>query len=89
MFTMSDMGLVHLRSMHKLHGEVLERFLKGEHVQRHRQGLWNGIWTDLFIETTFLYYGQGPGILIGITQNEKAVHRWAMNLHICSRLMQI
>ena len=33
-------------------------------------------------------YGHGPGGLIGITMNEKAVHRWAMSLHICSRLMK-
>ena len=32
--------------------------------------------------------GYGPGGLIGITLNEKAVHRWAMSLHICSRLMK-
>ena len=29
-----------------------------------------------------------PGGLIGITLNEKAVHRWAMSLHICSRFMK-
>ena len=69
-------GLLSIRSMQKLYGEVLERFLKGEHVQCHRQGLWNGIllWTDMFIETTFMCYGHGPGGLIGITLNEKAVH---------------
>ncbi len=81
-------GLLYLRSMQKLHEEVLKRFLKGEHVQRHRQGLWNGIWMDMFIETTFMRYGHGPNGLIGITLNEKAVHKWAMNLHICSRLMK-
>ena len=78
-------GLIYLRSMQKLRGETLEGFLKGEHVQCHRQGLWNEIWTD---ETTFMNYGHGPGGLIGITLNEKAVHRWAMSLHICSRLMK-
>ena len=36
-------GLYYLRSMEKLHGDVLERFLKGEHVMRHKKGLWNGI----------------------------------------------
>ena len=30
----------------------------------------------------------GPGGLIGLTLNDIAVHRWAMNLHICSRLMK-
>ena len=49
--------------MQKLHGETLERFLKGEHVQRNRQGLWNGIWTDMFMETTFMYYGGAETLL--------------------------
>ena len=46
------------------------------------------IWTDLFIETIFMHYGHRPGGLIGITLNEKAVHRWAVSLHTCSRLMK-
>ena len=33
-------------------------------------------------------YRNGPGGFIGLTLNEKAVHRWAMSLHICSRLMK-
>ena len=73
--------------MQKLHGETLEIDLKGEHVQRHRQGLWNGIWTDMFIDTSFMRCGASGGF-IGTTLNEKAVHRWAMSLHICSRLMK-
>ena len=81
-------GSLYIRSMHKLHEEVQERFLKGKHVQCHRQGLLYGIWTDMFMETTFMCYGHGPGGLIGIMLNEKAVNRWAMSQHICSRLMK-
>ena len=33
-------------------------------------------------------YGHGTDGLIGITLNEKAVHRWAMSLHNCSRLVK-
>ena len=29
------------------------------------------IWTDKFIETTFMHYEHGPGGLIGLTLNEK------------------
>jgi hypothetical protein len=45
-------------------------FLRGEHVMRHKAGLWNGIWSDMFIETTFMRYGHGPGGLICITLNQ-------------------
>ena len=84
-------GLYYLRSMEKLLPEVVARFLKGEHVMRHRPGLWNAIWSDMFIETnesTFMRYGHGPGGLIGITLNPGAQKRWALSLHICSRLMK-
>ena len=31
-------------------------------------------------------YGHGPGGIVGILLNEHALCRWALNLHICSRL---
>ncbi|KAG0720296.1 hypothetical protein GWK47_048801 [Chionoecetes opilio] len=47
-------GLYYLRSMEKLPKELASQFLKGQHVMRHKPGLWNGIWSDIFIETTFM-----------------------------------
>ena len=41
--------------------------MKGFHVMRHVKGLWNGIWSDMFIETTFIRYGHGKPGIIGIT----------------------
>ena len=81
-------GLYYLRSMECLPSEVLARFLKGEHVMRHQTGLWNGMWSDMFIETTFMRYGHGPGGLIGITLKPSALKHWALSLHICSRLIK-
>ena len=66
-----------MRSIESLAGTVLEKFLKGEHVIRYKPGLWNAIWSDMFIETTFMRYGHAPGGLTGITLNEHAVARWA------------
>ena len=51
--------LCYLRAMEALPEEVLVRFMKGEHVMRH-----HGLWSDMFIETTFMRYGDAPnGIL--------------------------
>ena len=33
-------------------------------------------------------YRHGPGGIVGITLNEHALSRWALNLHICSRLIK-
>ena len=60
-------GLYYLRSMEALPANVLEYFMKGAHVMRHRPRLWNGLWSDMFIETTFMRYGHGKAGIIGIT----------------------
>ena len=58
--------------------------MRGEHVTRHQRGIWNGMWTDMYIETTFMRYGHGPGGIVGITLNKNALCRWALTLHMCS-----
>ena len=72
--------------MHRLPDDVLEKFLKGEHVMRHNPGLWNGIWSAMFIETTFMRYGKGPGGIVGVMLKASTVKRWALSLHIISRI---
>ena len=65
---------------------VLKRFINGEHVMRHNRGVWNGIWSDMFIETTFMRYGKGPGGLVGVTLKPSTIKRWALSLHTTSRV---
>ena len=79
-------GLYYLRSMQSLHTDVQEQFMSGNHVMRHKSGIWNGIWSDMFIETTFMRYGHGPGGIIGITLEPGTLTRCALSRHICSRL---
>ena len=81
-------GLYYLSSMERLPDDILVQFMKGEHVMRHQAGIWNGMWSDMFIETTFMRYGHGPGGLVGITLNAAAMKRWALSLHTCSQLVK-
>ena len=46
------------------------------------------MWSDMFIKTTFMCYGHGPGGLVGITLNAAAMKRWALSLHTCSQLVK-
>ncbi len=55
-------GVVYLRTMECLPDSVYEHFMKGHHVVHLRAGLWNGIWSDMGIETTWMKKGHGPGI---------------------------
>ena len=68
--------------MEKLLQDVEERFMKCEHIMRHQKGLWNAIWQDIFIATTFMRYGKDPAGLIGVTLKPEAVQKWTNSLHI-------
>ena len=46
-FNYSRYGLCYINSMEKLPHETLESFMKGEHVTRHKSGIWNSIWSDM------------------------------------------
>ena len=81
-------GLYYLRSMEGMPSEVRDRFMKGEHVMHHIPGVWNGIWSDMFIETTFMRYGHSHGGIIGITLRPDTLKTWALGLHIRSKLVE-
>jgi len=79
-------GLYYLRSMEKLPDQVQSLFLKGQHVTRHIRGIWNGIWSDQFIESTFMRYGHSAGRITGITLKSNALKVWALSHHICCKI---
>lgn len=81
-------GLYYLMCMEKLPLDILEHFMKGGHVMRHQDGIWNGIWVDMLIETTFMRYGKGPGGLIGVTLNPETVKKWSLSLHTCNNILK-
>ena len=72
--------------MEQLPDDFLQMFLEGKHVMRHNPGIWNAIWSDMYIESTFMRYGHASGGLTGLTLKPSAVARWALSLHICSQL---
>ena len=81
-------GLYYLRSMEKLPPHVQSHFLHGPHVMRHIHGIWNGLWSDQFIESTFMRYGHSTGGIIGITLKPDALKIWALSRHFCCKMGQ-
>ena len=63
-------GMFYLRSMTSLPTEI--QFLQGQHTVRHVYGSSNSTWSDMFIESTFMWYGHSQGGLTGITLNDNA-----------------
>ena len=81
-------GLCYLLTMSRLPATILDPFLKGEHVMHHQQGIWNGIWSDMMIETSYMKFGKGPSGVIGVTTKPRTVQIWAKSQHSCSRILK-
>ena len=62
--------------------------MKGEHVIRHQEGYKNEVWSDMFIETTFVRYGKGSGGIVGVTLLSNIVKKWANSLHITTQILK-
>lgn len=45
----------------------------------HQAGLLNGIWSDIFIETTYMRYGHSPSEIFGSSLNESTRGVWAFS----------
>ena len=68
--------------MKKLPLKAFDSFLEGQHVLHLTDGIFNGIWSDMGIETTYMKHGKGPSGIIGITTNERAVRVWSNGHHL-------
>ena len=79
-------GILYLQRMERLPSEPLRRFRNGEHVIHLREGLWNGIWSDMGIETTYMKIGKGQTGIVGVTTNSRTVDIWANSHHICGEV---
>jgi len=60
-------GLYYLRTMEQLPDDARDCFLRGEHTMHHIPGIFNGIWSDMAIDTTFMHYGHGRSGIINVT----------------------
>ena len=80
-------GLYYLHTIEQLPREVRDHFLKGKHTMHHNPGIFNGIWSDMAIETTFMRYGHGRSGIIGLTLKPEAVKTWAFSMHACNSVL--
>ena len=80
-------GLYYLRSMQEMPSEVRKHFDNGEHTVHHTPGLFNGIWSDMAIEQTFMRYGKGRNGIVGITLKPSALKTWAYSIHTCNGIL--
>ena len=80
-------GLYYLRSMEAMPENIRQHFLNGQHTMHHNPGIFNGISSDMAIETTFMRYGHGQGGIIGITLKPETLKTWAYSLNTCNKVV--
>jgi len=64
--------------------EAEEFYLKGQHVCRHRDGVWNAVSSDQFGEQTYIRYGKARGGLVGLTLSPDQVAGWVLSNNVCN-----
>ena len=67
---------------------LLDQFLRGDHVLRHQHGIWNEIWSDMMIETSYMKFRNGPSGIIGKTTKPKTIQIWAKSQLSCNEVLQ-
>ena len=82
-FNYARYGLYYLREMEAMSEVVRQHFVKGEHTMHHNAGLFNGIWSDMAIETTFMRYGHGQSGIIGTILRPETLKTWAYRCILC------
>ena len=80
-------GLCYLRSMERIPGYIFDQFMEGQHVMRHQDGLFNSIWSDQMIETTYMKHRKGPSGIIGSKTKPKTLQIWAKSQHACTHIL--
>ena len=61
-------GIAYVQMMDNLPGNVWNPLMKQEHVVTLQDGLWNAIWMDMTIESTYMRMGIGPSGPISVGQ---------------------
>ncbi len=65
--------------------DLMKKLQNGAFV-RHIPGIYNSTWTDMFIETTYMWLGHGPAGVIGLATNWKQMVTWALSFATCGEL---
>ena len=76
--------LYYLRSSLVRPADVRSQFENGKHAIHHNPGIWNGIWSDMVIETTYM---RMDGVITGVALNDECVKTWTYGIHICSTIL--
>lgn len=70
-------GLYYLRSMESMSPELRKHFIAGEHAVYLSDGVFNGVWTDQGIESTYMKFGKGKKGIGRTALRPESQRQWA------------
>ena len=76
----------HVMDMIKHSPNTGQFFSDGSHVCRHKDGVWNAVFSDQFGEQTYIRYGKSRGGLVGLTLSPDQVSRWLLSYPVCNKV---
>ena len=77
---------LYVQWMQQLPKDLHCAFMKGQSSVHLRAGIYNGMWTDQFIECTWMRNGHGPSGVKGLATNDKQVKIWSLSAAVCGQL---
>ena len=77
----------YMMNIGNLPATIVKGFLEGNHVMRYQRGIWNGISSDMFIESTFMRFGHSKTGIVGSTLKQETTKVWALSRHVCGKLL--
>ena len=80
----SRYGTLYVEWMHSLPYDLHKAFMKGQLFVHLMAGIFNGIWTDQFIECTWMRHGHGLSGVIGMATDE---NQMKISMGACSELV--
>ena len=62
--------MLYVEWMNRLPDDLHKAYMKGQSSVHFTSALFNGIWTDMYIECTWMRHGHGPAGVTGLALNE-------------------
>ena len=67
----------------------LGKVLREDFFLRHIPGVYNATWTDMFIETTYVWLGHGPAGAVGLSTDYDQMKKLALSFVLCGALLSV
>ena len=71
------------RSLESMPDDLFKHFLNGEHTMHHMDGIFNGEWSDMAIETTAMKDKASDDTILGDTNAEDTTDIYVYSVHNC------